>query len=883
MRTTGFLTSLLAVLFFVGSCRTAMKVGPGKTGSENGELSDLTHVEAQSRKSRLSKIEYKLSVSLGENERNFRGTNLISFQLKDTLQPLRIDFHEGQIETIQVNGQVMRPSVKKRFHIEIPPSALKAGANEVEIRYLADYSREGAGLHRFADPKTGDVFVYTQFEPYDANRFFPCFDQPDLRAILRMQVEVPATWSVIANAQETQVIASGEGRKLWIFSPTSELATYLFALHAGPFKVWTDHHGRIPLRIFARPSMAEYVRPEEWFRWTKQGLDFFTAYFGYAYPFAKYDYVFVPQFNWGAMENVAAVTVNESFLHRSAPSRIQRRNTVNVIFHEMAHMWFGNLVTMSWWNDLWLNESFATYMAYLALAEATEFKEAWQSFFWGDKDGAYWEDSLVTTHPIETTISNVKSAFANFDGITYGKGASALKQLRKYIGEKPFDQGIRLYIKTHAHKNTELKDFISSLQKYTKKNLRQWAALWLQQSGTDTLSASWKCKGGQLAEVRLLARSPENTKFRPQIVELGLFGSHRGRFTLPTSVLVELKNPVTTVKGAWSCPTFVYPNARDHGYISVQLDPTSLGYLRGNLSSLQDPLLRAMIWNDLWEMVRTGHMPLRQYVEILDLHFAKENDLLNQTAVASNLDSVLRYWPQVSEGEKRARESFIKIYENLFLQRLLSAQAGSEEQKFWFDQFVNLAQSDKNLELLRTWLEGKSTIPGLNLDADRRWSLIRQLARFTGKDADHYLSAMKAEDVSERGQRQALVSEAIQPVLAIKTKWIQQFQGSKSQLSLAEAHSVMESLFPYEQMALAKKFAPAFYKYLSQHGADEDKLALTTAIARSISPLFCEAEYSKAYRSFLDRAQFAPPVSRALRVNLQEDERCQMIRERSGF
>lgn len=884
MQKSGFLTGLILALVFVSSCQVVTKRTPEKASSENVEQSNLTQTEAQSRKARLSKVSYHLAVTLGENEKNFRGLNKISFQLKDPSQPLRLDFFEGQVERIKVNDQLLNvTTVKKRFYIEVPATSLKAGPNEIEIQYVADYSREGTGLHRFVDPKTNEVFLYTQFEPFDANRFFPCFDQPDLRASLTLDVTAPASWHVISNTLEKEVVAAGEGRKHWVFPPTPEIATYIFALHAGPFKVWTDRHGQIPLRTFARPSMAEFVRHQEWFKWTKQGLDFFSGYFGYPYPFAKYDHIFVTQFNWGAMENVAAVTVNERHLQRSEPTRLQRRAAANVLMHEMAHMWFGDLVTMSWWNDLWLNESFATFMAHLALAEATEFKEAWQSLYWGQKAGAYWADGMVTTHPIEAAVPSVKVAFANFDEITYGKGAAVLKQLRKYIGEKPFDQGIRLYIKTHAYRNTQLKDFIEALQKYTKKDLTKWASLWLRQSGTDTIAAKWKCKAGQLAEVELKTTPSEGAKFRPQIVELGLFGSHRGRFRLPTSVLVEVKDPVTVVKGAWSCPTFVYPNAKDYGYASVHLDQTSLEYLKLHLSSIQDPLLRALIWNDLWEMVRAGHMPLRQYVEILNAHFGKETDLLNIAAVASNFGRVLYYMQADTDAAKKAREDFVQRFETLLLQRLSGAKPGSEEQKVWFDQFANLVRSPKGLELARGWLEGKAVPTGLNLDVDRRWILTRQLARFSGQPEDALIAKMKSEDGSERGQRQALASEAVQPVAAVKSRWVKRVQAVESKLPLAEAQAILGALFPPEQQHLAKSFAPDFYSYLSEQGQNEEKQQLIAAMARATSPLFCEAEAAQQYRAYIEKNQFAETISRTMKENLQEDERCQKIRAHSGL
>lgn len=871
---------LFGFLCFNLGCQSLSK----SSQSQGRNESDLTWELAKERKARLSEVKYHLAVVLNETELNFTGNNRIQFQLSDASKSLRLDFFEGSVSSLKVNGEAIDLSAKKTYWIDLPAKNLKVGANVVEVRYTAAYSREGAGLHRFQDPETKEVFLYSQFETYDANRFFPCFDQPDLRSIMNLKVEAPATWQVITSTAESEVIEAGANRKAWTFPPTDPLSTYIFSLHAGPYKIWKDSYQGLSLRIFARPSMAKYVDSQEWFKITKQGLKFFNSYFGVKYPFQKYDQLFVPEFNAGAMENVGAVTFSERFLKRAARTRNDRRGAASVILHEMAHMWFGNLVTMAWWNDLWLNESFASYMAALALTEATEYKESWQDFF-GQKTWAYWEDGLVTTHPIESNVTRVKEAFATFDGITYGKGASVLKQLAYYMGAKPFRKGIQQYIKTHSYKNTEQKDFIAALQTQTTKDLNVWATVWLQQSGTDRLTANWTCEGDKLSRIKLLTTPSAGAKFRPQSVDVGLFKLENGKLQTLQSLRAEITGPETELSGNWKCPSFVYPNFNDYGYLAVNLDPQSLKFARANLMAINDTHLRQMVWDDLWQMVRSGNMPLREYVSIVNEQFNKETDMLILNSLTSTVsgagrNNIIGYWPDANPHSTSARLSFIQKTEQDFLNRFKRAKAGSDEQKFWFDQFIEVARSDLALKQLKEWLNQDNVGPGFPLDLDRRWNIARQIARFEGESAKNQIEQMKAKDTSDRGVRQAYASEAIQPVASVKQKWMESLTQSKLPFSFEEARSVLGAIFPYEQAHLAKPFEEKFYSFVKANAKIENENFLRTFASR-LSPVSCEAARSNRLKKFVAQYELAPTVTKALKVNVQEDERCQMIRLKS--
>ncbi len=885
-------TVLIPALLVSASCQSGAKKEREPAGSSEA-ASNLTWTDAQARKARLSHVEYKIRVKLTAENPMFEGQSEIQFDLKDNSKPLRLDFFEGKVGALKVNGQVVGPEAKAKYWIDLPASALKAGANTVTIDFSQEYSHQGQGLHKFTDPQSKEVFLYSQFETFDANRFMPCFDQPDLRAAFTLTVEAPQKWEVISAARENKITKGEDGHRVWAFPKTPPISTYLFSLHAGPYKVWRDKFEDIPLRIFARPSMAKFVRAKEWFKYTKQGLKYFNAYFGMKYPFKKYDQLLVPEFNAGAMENVGAVTFNERFLWRSQPTRGDLRGLAGTVLHEMAHMWFGDIVTMKWWNDLWLNESFATFMATMAMSEGTEFKEAWQDFFINEKSWGYWEDSLVTTHPIESTVNSVKDSFANFDGITYGKGGAVLKQLRAFMTPEAFQKGIQGYIKTYAFKNAELKEFIGSLQAETPRDLTQWSERWLRQSGTDKVAGKWNCADDNLAQLELIVTPSKGASFRPQTVQTAIFQEQNGRLTGAQSMRVDLLKSNQIIKGPWPCPAFVYPNFGDEGYITVSLDQRSLEFTKKNLSSIADPLLRAMLWGDLWKMVRNTEMPLRDYVQVLNTHMSKENDPLILGQIVQTISgrggnehaTVLNYWPANDQSSREERQTFITKMEDEFLRRFNHAKTGGDEQRLWFDNYMALVRSPKGLTKLSAWAtkNPKNLASGMPFDLDRKWAVVRRLARYDLPVPDKFLAELKKADPSDRGLRQLMAVEAIKPDVKIKEKWVGILKAAKPTVTFAEARTVLRSLFPIEQIELARRFEDDFYSYLNQNARSEDEI-FVSSVARSMAPLSCTIDDSNRMREFLKGAErFSASVRKTLKVDLDEDERCQRIRAMSSL
>lgn len=873
---------LAGIWLFLLSCSTQPQGNDARILNP-GQSSDLLWTEAQSRKARLENIAYTLKVDLTPEGDEFLGEALINFDLKDTSQALRLDFFEGRVTKLEVNGQSVPLTQKKDFWIELPAASLKAGANTVAVDYAQKYSRTGQGLHRFKDPEDGQYYLHTQFQPFDANRFLPCFDQPDLRATLKMQVTAPMKWQVItATMESSKKAVSGGKAQVWDFPASPKIATYLFSLHAGPYQMMRDTYGDIPLRIFIRPALAKYLNSNDWFMITKQGFRYFENFFGVKYPFKKYDQLIVPEFSFGGMENVAAVTYTEQSVTRSNPTRRQRRGVAGLMLHEMAHMWFGDLVTMAWWNDLWLNESFATLMSSLAVSNATEFKEEWQSFAANVKRWAYTQDAMGTTHPIEAPVSRVKEALANFDGITYNKGASVMKQLRYYMTDAAFKKGIQDYMKAHAYENTTLPDFIGALQKHTKQDLNLWADRWLRQSGTDTVAATWACQDDRLKEIKLQITPSKGAQFRPQALEIGLFGGKGESVVALKQIRAEVVNSEPmTLKGDWACPDFVYPNNGDHAYVNVKLDPQSLKLLETRLADVQDLLVRSLVWNDLWRMVRESELPLKNYVAIVENNFRRETDEIILAQVVSTLgggSSVLTYWPVDTEENRAARTAFVGKFETDFLARLKLTTSGSDTEKFWVDNLIRFSETPTGLDAMAGWLKVNRVSTRFPLDPDRKWGIVRQLVRFNHAEASAAFERLRGEDKSDRGAKSALSVEAVTPTADAKAKWVNEITRKTATRPLEEIQVVAYSLFPQEQDALKIKFEPAFFDFLEKNKNSEDEARSRTVI-QGLLPLRCDTKASVKLKETIEGDRnINPMVLKSLKMSLEEDERCQRIR-----
>jgi len=837
----------------------------------------LSQEEAERRAALVRNPSYELALSVGSEQTEFTGHEVIRFTLV-AADDLTIDFTGGAIIGLRVNGTELSPKAAyaNGLFIELPRAALRVGANEVVVDYTHPYSVDGAGLYRFKDPEDGRSYIYSNFEPYDANKMFPCFDQPDLKAPFRLRVVAPADWTVVSAAAETSVKKDGPLR-VWAFGETGKLSTYVFSVHAGPFHVWSSKAGKVPLRLFARESLAKYIPHQEWLEVTRQGLGFFDAYFAFPYPFKKYDQLVVPDFNAGAMENAGAVTFSERYVFRSTPTLEDREDMAGTILHEMAHMWFGDLVTMKWWNGLWLNESFATYMASLAAGEATRFRRSWVTFFSDMKPWAYDTDQRETTHPIEGPVSDTEQAFANFDGITYGKGASALKQLSYFIGADKFRDGVRAYLKTHAYSNAVESDFFGAMSKASGADLDAWTREWLRTTGVNTVRAEYACADGAVSSFALL-----------QTAGNGVLRSHRAAIALyreeKPGILEALFPETVAYSGARTavpsligrpCPDLVYPNHGDQDYAKVQLDARSLEVVKTGLAKIQDPLARMMLWRTLWEMVRDAKWPVSDYADLVVSILGAEKDFKVASLVLGTVHGRRPYSPSVL--------SYLPApdyprFEAFYWSNAAASEPGGDFEKLWYDGFVEIAASAAGAARMRAVLGGSAPLPGMFIDQDRRWSLITRLSELGAADGEALIAAEIARDPSDLGVKSEIKARAARPDFASKKAWFDKIVDPATKMSLGELRAAMGTFHPRTQLALRGRFVEPFFRGLPALIEAKDGDFLDDYL-KYMLPVLCTPASVEAFDAYFAKTPPTKPVAlRALRDARQEEERCVKIR-----
>ncbi|WP_261166344.1 aminopeptidase N [Microbacterium sp. Marseille-Q6965] len=659
-----------------------------------------------------------------------------------------VDFLGEAVHSVSVNGADI-PVDWDGARVRV--TGLVEGRNEVVIAARGAYSRSGEGLHRFVDPADGQTYLYTQFEPADARRLMPCFEQPDMKARWTFDVAVPAGWTALSNQVASSVRHENDHDRV-VFEPTLPISSYITAVAAGPYHrvdgEWTRGEQRIPLGVLCRASLAEHLDADEILTVTRQGLDFFTEAFGYGYPWRKYDQIFVPEYNLGAMENPGLVTFTEAYVFRGAATEAQREARANTILHEMAHMWFGDLVTMRWWDDLWLKESFADYMGAHAAVAATRFAEAWTSFANRRKAWAYEQDQLPTTHPIVADIPDLEAATLNFDGITYAKGASVLKQLVAFVGEDAFFAGVRTYFRRHAFGNTTLDDLLAALEETSGRDVRAWSAAWLETTGVSTLALERDAEGG----AALVQTDP-----RPHRLHIGLFDARDGRLERGGSVDVDIaaeRSPLEV-----PAADLVLLNDGDLTYAKARLDADSLAAVETGLSGLGDTLARGIVWSSLWNATRDGELPVHRYLGVVAAHAPRErNAALLAGTIANAAFAVNHYVPRVSLADARA------LWAETAWQSLSEAEPGSDAQLAWARAVgAAVAYDGARGPELRAILAGDAPAPeGLRLDPDLRWAWVQGLTAVGVMDESD-IAAELARDDTLSGRTAAVQALASRP------------------------------------------------------------------------------------------------------------------------
>ncbi len=662
----------------------------------------------------------------------------------------------GDVKRVELNGRPLATTVDGgRLRLEG-----LAAENSLTVEGVGSYSRDGTGIGWFRDPVDGRTYLHSQFAEHVGYLGYPCFDQPDLKATFDFTVRARDGWVVVSNTAGDH---DGHGR--WTFPTTPVISTYVTAIVAGEYQGFHEEHRGIPLGLYCRRSLAEHLDADEILEITRQGLDFFERRFGFPYPFGKYDQVFVPDFASGAMENVACVTHNERMVFRSRVTNAERMNRAETILHEMAHMWFGDLVTMRWWDDIWLNESFAEYMGYLACVEATRFKSAWLQFANVTKAGAKAQDQLPTTHPIVADIPDVESIKLNLDGITYNKGASALKQLAAWVGEAAFFRGLEHYFTAHAYGNTDLRDFLDALEHSSGRDLQEWSRLWLEEAGVNTLEASVVIAGGSIDAASLVQTAPaDHPTLRPHHLRVGLFALESGSLRLRAAFDADVEGATTALPqlAGEPVPDLVLVNHDDLTYAKLELDARSLETAKHHLRDIDDPLARALVWGAFWDLARDARIRAREFVTVALANIDAETDAPTVEALIARIESAIANFSAPTN-----RPALRAALAGTARRRMAASAHGGDIQLLWLHALINSARESLDVAWVHGLLDGTTTVGGLQNDFAIRWAAVSTLAEI-GVAGDELIEREVARDPTDEGRRYAAMARASRPDAAAK-------------------------------------------------------------------------------------------------------------------
>ncbi|MDS1271092.1 aminopeptidase N [Lipingzhangella sp. LS1_29] len=731
---------------------------------------NLTRDEARERARLLTVDSYTVELDLTTGQETFRSTTVIRFRCHEPGAATFVDLVAPTVHEVHLNGTPL--DVADVADGERITLADLATDNEVRIVADAAYMRTGEGLHRFVDPVDDRVYLYTQFETTDAHRMYACFDQPDLKATYELTVYAPADFAVVSNSEpdirgeprpDGAVTTGASDARRWHFPATRPVSTYITALIAGPYHVVRDSHDGIPLGVYCRTSLAEYLDADEILEVTKQGFDFYHELFGIRYPFDKYDQLFVPEFNAGAMENAGAVTFLEDYVFRSRVTDALYERRAETILHEMAHMWFGDLVTMRWWDDLWLNESFATFASVYCQAKATRWPEAWTTFANVEKAWALRQDQLPTTHPIAADIPDMQAVEVNFDGITYAKGASVLKQLVAYVGEDAFFEGVRAYFHAHAWGNTELRDLLDQLERASGRDLASWSREWLETSGVSTMRPEFSVDDeGRFTDIAIRQEATEeHPTLRSHRLAVGLYDREDDTGHLVRRRRVELdvsgeRTEVPELRGEVQ-PDLILVNDDDLTYTKIRLDERSMRTVVESVGDIRESLPRTLVFSAAWDMCRDAELPARDYVRLVLRSLDKVTDvsvartLLRQATLALN-----------SYAAPEWRDTGLDQLATRLMDLLAAAEPGSDLQLVYTQGLIDAAVSPQHLAFLAGMRDGDVSVDGLTVDTDLRWSILRRLVV---RDAagEKEIAAELERDPTATGERSAAGCRAAIP------------------------------------------------------------------------------------------------------------------------
>nr|WP_241267226.1 aminopeptidase N [Streptomyces scabichelini] len=837
----------------------------------------MSRDEARERAALLSVDGYEVSLDLRSavgdtvaGPRTFRSVTTIRFRCAEPGATSFADLIAPSVTAVSLNGKDLDPGAVfdgSRILLED-----LGDDNELVVDAQCAYSRTGEGLHRFVDPEDGEVYLYTQYEPADSRRVFANFEQPDLKAPFRFEVRAPEGWVAWSNG----VGELHDG--VWQFAETRPISTYITAIVAGPYHYVTDRYSRtfedgttleIPLGALCRKGLARHFDADDVFLVTKQGLDFFHDHFDYPYPFGKYDQAFVPEYNLGAMENPGCVTFREEFIFRGKVTQASYERRTNVILHEMAHMWFGDLVTMEWWDDLWLKESFADFMGTFSAAEATRFTNAWVTFANNRKAWAYRADQLPSTHPITADIRDLEDAKLNFDGITYAKGASVLKQLVAYVGRDAFLEGARRYFKRNAYGNTRLGDLLSVLEETSGRDMGAWSRAWLQTAGVNSLTPQVLLSSeGRIDELAILQEAAEShPELRPHRVAVGLYRrSSEGALERYARAEVDVDGPRTVVAelaGA-DAPELVLVNDDDLTYCKIRFDDSSLATLRERLGEITDPLARALCWSALWNLTRDALMPARDFIDLVLRFAGRESDIGVLQMLHAWANSALTHYVAPDW-----RDTGGQLLAEGALRELRLAEPGSQHQLTWARFFAAVASSETDLQLVRDLLEGTAKVDGLDVDQELRWAFLEPLASHGVAD-EVMLAAELARDDTASGKRHQVRCLAARPSAAVKAQaWASVVESDTLSNALVEA--TIAGFAQPSQRSLGAAYVAKYFEVIERVW-EERSIQIAMDVVKGLFPSLQDSQATlDATDAWLSAHESAAPSLRRLVLEARDD------------
>ncbi|WJZ03428.1 aminopeptidase N [Corynebacterium freiburgense] len=739
---------------------------------------NLTQAEAAARAALISVDHYDISLDLTQGEQTFPSRTTVRFS---SLAGSSFIDLRGNLESVLLDGKDITP---EHYDSNGIPLELTEGEHTLEVSAICEYTHTGEGMHRFTDPVDNETYLYTQFETAFAKQVFACFDQPDMKATYSLRVVTPAGWRVISNAEQQ---VSGENVLIHTSTIDYLLPTYLIAICAGPYHEVRDHWSgtlthhpetpadqphnlEVPLGLYCRKSLAKHLDAERLFTETKQGFDWYHAHFGMAYPFGKYDQIFCPEYNMGAMENAGCVTIRDEYVFSSKVTGYLYERRAETVLHELAHMWFGDLVTMRWWGDLWLNESFATWSAAISQAEATEYSNAWVTFANVEKSWAYQQDQLPSTHPVVTDATDIETVEQNFDGITYAKGASILKQLQAYVGREEFLSGVRKHFANHAFGNATFEDLLQTLEEASGRDLSSWASQWLTTTGINTLRPKFTVQNGSYASFSVEQGGADPRNHR---IAIGLYSLIDGRVQRTHRVEVDIAGPSTAIPELLEYPVadLVLVNDDDLTYCLLGLDPDSLQFVVEHIGDFADPMPRTLCWSATWEMTRNAEMRARDFISLVARGITAETEIAVLERILNQVIIALDSYADPAWAQEIGRDQVV----DLLLSGARQAMPGSDAQLAFLKALGRVRLNDKALQFFTDL-----SLEGLTIDQDLRWlALTARIAHGAVADIEGAIAAELELDNSSTSQMFAERARAAVNTPANKLKVFEAITGGE--------------------------------------------------------------------------------------------------------